>query len=154
MTAAARGLKKHSSLSSLPSRALADLLARYVRSIPETGSGSRKQRADGKTRARLLKLIEDLNWYSSHANIEDERGEQRSSAASDRYASEVARCEREAANDISTAEFMKEMYSQIRAGASKRAALRAAQLAVKDAYGHPYYWAPFILMGNPNLSCQ
>ena len=55
-----------------------------------------------------------------------------------------------AANDISTAEFMKEMYSQIRAGASKRAALRSAQLAVKDAYGHPYYWAPFILMGNPN----
>ena len=55
-----------------------------------------------------------------------------------------------AANDVSTAEFMKEMYSQIRAGASKRAALRSAQLAVKDAYGHPYYWASFILMGNPN----
>jgi len=55
-----------------------------------------------------------------------------------------------AANDISTADFMKEMYAQIRAGASKRAALRSAHLAVKDAYGHPYYWAPFILMGNPS----
>ena len=55
-----------------------------------------------------------------------------------------------ATSDASTAELMKEMYSQISAGASKRAALRSAQLAVKEEYGHPYYWAPFILMGNPN----
>jgi CHAT domain-containing protein len=55
-----------------------------------------------------------------------------------------------ATSDTSTAELMKEMYSRISEGASKRAALRAAQLAVKDQYGHPYYWAPFILMGNPN----
>jgi CHAT domain-containing protein len=55
-----------------------------------------------------------------------------------------------AANDISTAEFMREMYSHISLGATKRQAIRAAQLAIKDAYGHPYYWAPFVLMGNPN----
>lgn len=55
-----------------------------------------------------------------------------------------------ATSDASTARLMKEMYGQIRAGASKRAALRTAQLAVKNEYGHPYYWAPFILMGNPN----
>jgi len=54
-----------------------------------------------------------------------------------------------AVSDRSTAEFMREMYSQIRAGSSKRAAIRHAQLAIKDAYGHPYYWAPFVLMGNP-----
>jgi tetratricopeptide (TPR) repeat protein len=54
-----------------------------------------------------------------------------------------------AVSDCSTAEFMREMYSSIRAGATKRAALRHAQLAIKDAYGHPYYWAPFVLMGNP-----
>ena len=54
-----------------------------------------------------------------------------------------------AVNDRSTADFMREMYTQIRAGLSKRAALRSAQLAIKDAYGHPYYWAPFVLMGNP-----
>jgi CHAT domain-containing protein len=55
-----------------------------------------------------------------------------------------------ATSDTSTAVLMKEMYSRISGGASKRAALRSAQLAVKDQYGHPYYWAPFILMGNPN----
>jgi tetratricopeptide (TPR) repeat protein len=55
-----------------------------------------------------------------------------------------------AANDASTADFMSTMYSRIREGDTKRAALRAAQLAVKDAYGHPYYWAPFVLMGSPN----
>jgi hypothetical protein len=54
-----------------------------------------------------------------------------------------------AVSDLSTAELMREMYSQLRAGATKRAALRQAQLVIKEAYGHPYYWAPFVLMGNP-----
>ena len=54
-----------------------------------------------------------------------------------------------AVNDRSTSDFMSEMYSHIRAGATKRAAVRQAQLAIKDAYGHPYYWAPFVLMGDP-----
>jgi CHAT domain-containing protein len=53
-----------------------------------------------------------------------------------------------AVNDRSTTELMREMYTNIKAGMSKRAALRQAQLAVKEAYGHPYYWAPFILMGD------
>ncbi|HLG15230.1 MAG TPA: CHAT domain-containing protein [Blastocatellia bacterium] len=54
-----------------------------------------------------------------------------------------------AVSDRSTADLMREMYSRIRSGETKRAALRSAQLAVKDDYGHPYYWAPFVLMGNP-----
>jgi CHAT domain-containing protein/tetratricopeptide (TPR) repeat protein len=54
-----------------------------------------------------------------------------------------------AVSDHSTAELMREMYAGIRAGLSKRAALRRAQLAVKETYGHPYYWAPFVLMGDP-----
>src|ERR1041384_732006 len=54
-----------------------------------------------------------------------------------------------AVSDRSTASFMRDMYSRIRAGSSKRAAIRHAQLKVKDDYGHPYYWAPFVLMGSP-----
>jgi CHAT domain-containing protein/tetratricopeptide (TPR) repeat protein len=53
-----------------------------------------------------------------------------------------------AVSDGSTASLMREMYSNIRAGDTKRRALRRAQLAIKDAYGHPYYWAPFVLMGD------
>lgn len=52
-------------------------------------------------------------------------------------------------NDRSTAEFMGQLYSAMRAGEEKRKALREAQLAIKEAYGHPYYWAPFVLIGNP-----
>jgi CHAT domain-containing protein/tetratricopeptide (TPR) repeat protein len=55
-----------------------------------------------------------------------------------------------ASSDASTTQLMKNLYRRISEGESKRAALREAQLAVKDDYGHPYYWAPFILMGNPN----
>ena len=55
-----------------------------------------------------------------------------------------------ATSDESTTALMKQMYTAISAGKTKRAALREAQLAVKDEYGHPYDWAPFILMGNPN----
>jgi CHAT domain-containing protein len=54
-----------------------------------------------------------------------------------------------AVNDRSTSELMRELYLQINTGASKRTSLRRAQLAIKDEYGHPYYWAPFVLMGNP-----
>jgi CHAT domain-containing protein/tetratricopeptide (TPR) repeat protein len=53
-----------------------------------------------------------------------------------------------AVNDRSTTELMGEMYSNIKAGETKSKALRKAQLAIKEAYGHPYYWAPFILMGD------
>lgn len=52
--------------------------------------------------------------------------------------------------DRSTAELMAQMYLNIRAGQSKRAALRNAQLTIKKSYDHPYYWAPFVLMGNPD----
>jgi CHAT domain-containing protein len=53
-----------------------------------------------------------------------------------------------AVNDRSTTELMREMYANIKAGETKRGALRKAQLLIKEAYGHPYYWAPFVLMGD------
>ncbi|HEU4386635.1 MAG TPA: CHAT domain-containing protein [Blastocatellia bacterium] len=52
--------------------------------------------------------------------------------------------------DRSTAELMTRMYANIKAGQPKRGALRNAQLAIKSSYDHPYYWAPFVLMGSPD----
>src|SRR3712207_403339 len=36
---------------------------------------------------------------------------------------------------------------RLRSGEVPAAALRAAQLEVKDRHDHPYYWAPFVLVG-------
>lgn len=52
--------------------------------------------------------------------------------------------------DRSTAEFMRLLYQGLSQGRSKRAALRQAQLGLKQTYPHPYYWAPFMLMGDPS----
>lgn len=53
-------------------------------------------------------------------------------------------------NDKSTAVLMADMYAQKVKGKTKIEALRQAQLDLKQKpeYSHPYYWAPFILMGN------
>jgi tetratricopeptide (TPR) repeat protein len=50
-------------------------------------------------------------------------------------------------NDASTARLMEEFYRGLRAGQSGAAALRAAQRALLAADPHPYYWAPFMLVG-------
>lgn len=50
-------------------------------------------------------------------------------------------------NDASTAQLMEEFYRCLQAGQSKAAALRAAQRALLATELHPYYWAPFVLMG-------
>ena len=53
--------------------------------------------------------------------------------------------------DQSTAALMAETYRQREAQRlSKIEALRQAQLTLQreSAYAHPFYWAPFILMGN------
>jgi len=52
-------------------------------------------------------------------------------------------------NDTSTADFMRLFYSALKEGKSKRAAMREAQLAARYSYSNPYFWAPFVLMGNP-----
>jgi CHAT domain-containing protein len=61
-----------------------------------------------------------------------------------------------AVEDRSTAIFMTEFYRQLAAGEAKGVALRRAQInfihsqgAAEDgAYDHPYFWAPFFLVGN------
>lgn len=55
-------------------------------------------------------------------------------------------------NDASTATLMGEFYQQIteHPGITKAAALRAAQLSLlkQPQYQQPFYWAPFVLVGN------
>jgi len=50
-------------------------------------------------------------------------------------------------NDRSTTLLMKRFYEGLLDGLSKPEALRQAALEVKTQFPHPYYWAPFILMG-------
>lgn len=53
-----------------------------------------------------------------------------------------------AVSDQTTAELMTAFYQKLRAGATIRAALRAAALEIKSRHEHPYYWAPFILISH------
>jgi CHAT domain-containing protein len=52
--------------------------------------------------------------------------------------------------DDSTAQTMVAFYEQLAGGKSKAEALQSAQLKVMRSaqYAHPYYWAPFVLMGD------
>lgn len=50
--------------------------------------------------------------------------------------------------DKSTAQLMTIFYEQLAQGKNRVAALRTAQLALKDQFAHPYYWAPFVLIGH------
>jgi CHAT domain-containing protein len=50
-------------------------------------------------------------------------------------------------NDRSTAQLMRRFYQDLQRGLSKARALRDAMVEVKAAFPHPYYWAPFVLMG-------
>jgi tetratricopeptide (TPR) repeat protein len=49
--------------------------------------------------------------------------------------------------DETTPELMETWYEHLSTGVGRAAALRMAQLALKDKYPHPYYWAPFVLIG-------
>jgi CHAT domain-containing protein/Tfp pilus assembly protein PilF len=50
--------------------------------------------------------------------------------------------------DEAAADLMNDWYTNLTAmGLRPVAALRTAQLAQKERYAHPYYWAPFLLMG-------
>ena len=57
-----------------------------------------------------------------------------------------------AVDDAGTAELMVALYERLAQGKSKGAALREAALALRGTKdrSHPYYWAPFVLLGDWN----
>src|SRR5262249_39346567 len=50
-------------------------------------------------------------------------------------------------NDASTAALMTAFYQRLHGGIRKAEALQQAQLTVIQQYPHPYFWAPFVLLG-------
>jgi tetratricopeptide (TPR) repeat protein len=55
--------------------------------------------------------------------------------------------------DEASASLMQEFYRNLLAGQTKAAALRQAQLALlaNPVYRHPFYWATFVLLGDPGV---
>jgi len=54
-----------------------------------------------------------------------------------------------AANDDTAPALMEAFYTGLRAGKSRAASLRDASLLARQHEPHPYFWAPFILVGAP-----
>jgi CHAT domain-containing protein len=52
-----------------------------------------------------------------------------------------------AADDVAAAQLMHSFYTYLCAGQRPAAALRHAQLLLMRQHSHPYYWAPFVVMG-------
>jgi CHAT domain-containing protein len=52
------------------------------------------------------------------------------------------------AHDRSTADFMGAFYQGLEGGTTKAKAAQRAMQAVREQYRHPFYWAPFSLMGD------
>jgi CHAT domain-containing protein len=56
-----------------------------------------------------------------------------------------------AVNDVLTARLMERFYARIDngSGVGPAAAMRLAQADVRREFPHPYYWAPFLVIGRP-----
>jgi CHAT domain-containing protein len=52
-----------------------------------------------------------------------------------------------AADDVAAAQLMHSFYTYLCAGQRPAAALRHGQLLLMRQHSHPYYWAPFVVMG-------
>ncbi len=50
-------------------------------------------------------------------------------------------------NDSSTAEFMSLFYKELGRTRDRSFALRSSMQKLRDQYPHPYFWAPFVLVG-------
>jgi CHAT domain-containing protein len=51
-------------------------------------------------------------------------------------------------NDRTTADLMRYFYANLAAGHSKGESLKLAMLRLRKDEPHPYYWAPFLLIGD------
>jgi CHAT domain-containing protein len=54
------------------------------------------------------------------------------------------------AHDMSTADFMGSFYRHLRTSSHKGRALQLAMRELRERYPHPFYWAPFVLIGQAN----
>ena len=52
-------------------------------------------------------------------------------------------------SDSSTTRLMQEFYRQLKSGKSRAQALQRAQLEMQQKNPHPFYWAPFVIIGDP-----
>jgi CHAT domain-containing protein/Tfp pilus assembly protein PilF len=57
-------------------------------------------------------------------------------------------------DDQATSLLMQTFYGYLKQGLSKAEALQAAQAATRRQYPHPYYWAAFVLTGDPGKSAR
>jgi CHAT domain-containing protein len=54
-------------------------------------------------------------------------------------------------DQTSTPDLMVRFYRELDGGADKAEALRRARLsAIAEGHAHPYFWAPFVLLGDPD----
>jgi hypothetical protein len=54
-----------------------------------------------------------------------------------------------AVNDASTARLMERFYTHLSTGLGPAAAVRRAQTDLRKDFPHPYFWAPFLVVGRP-----
>ncbi len=57
-------------------------------------------------------------------------------------------------DDLATSDFMKVFYKYLKRGKSKAEALQIARRKTRAKYPHPYYWAAFVLTGDPGSTPQ
>jgi len=50
-------------------------------------------------------------------------------------------------HDRTTADLMKSFYGRFCGGQDKATSLQGAMQELRERYAHPYYWAPFVLVG-------
>ena len=53
-------------------------------------------------------------------------------------------------DDAAAKDFMRSFYREVGQGERLAGALRTAILELREHYPHPYYWAPFLLVGDPS----